>query len=635
VNQVCVVSILRGEDAFVLEWLTHHRLLGVEHFYLYDNDPRLPLRALLKDHLAYVTVTDWLHDNEDSRAQGGQQPRANEHFRLTYGHENVWAAIIDEDEFIVLRKHRSLQHFLQSFGKAGAITLDWMMFGHNGYFEDPADLVTASLTRRQRRLYGECKSLTRVEAMVRTGIHKCPLKPGRRRLDANGLPYISASYPGKTRVACIHHYHCRSFSNWLGRAQRGSAILPETSGPRMWNYTEPGLLRKFVEDVARFHNQVEDHTLARQAPRLRAQLQLPPPPQTPPQPPAAQKLRRWLSQLWDRRQREGPRVPPAPRLPAQDLVSVAAILKAEDPFVREWIAHHRLLGVDHFYLYDNDPRLPLQELLSAWADFVTVIAWGEEHDCKQLAAYRHFIDAYGERTQWVLFLDGDEFIALYRHRSLGEFLHHFRHYDAVSLNWMVFGHDGHYHDPVDLVTASLQRRRRTPAAAWKTLTRIDAIESIEGFHECVLKPGRRWVDANKLPALELLYPGKTRVASVHHYQCRSYERWIARAQRGTSGKMTDAPDRIWKRTEESVRRAFVTHVARTDNEFVDTRLAKRAGALRDWLGLPHPTAPPRPPHFVVKLVRWLWQLLAGYRESSLGKEKMATPSPAERIPSVD
>jgi hypothetical protein len=44
------------------------------------------------------------------------------------------------------------------------------------------------------------------------------------------------------------------------------------------------------------------------------------------------------------------------RLRALDTVCLAAILKEEDSFVEEWVAYHRLLGVDHFYLYDNDPR---------------------------------------------------------------------------------------------------------------------------------------------------------------------------------------------------------------------------------------------------------------------------------------
>jgi hypothetical protein len=61
---------------------------------------------------------------------------------------------------------------------------------------------------------------------------------------------------------------------------------------------------------------------------------------------------------------------------ASDAVCLAAILKDEDRFVEEWVAYHRLLGVDHFYLYDNDPRQPLNAILAPHRDYVTVRAWG-------------------------------------------------------------------------------------------------------------------------------------------------------------------------------------------------------------------------------------------------------------------
>jgi len=71
-----------------------------------------------------------------------------------------------------------------------------------------------------------------------------------------------------------------------------------------------------------------------------------------------------------------------PSQPSRDLppagytVCVGAILKDEDAFVEEWVAYHRILGVDHFYLYDNDPRQPLSEILARHRDYVTVRAHG-------------------------------------------------------------------------------------------------------------------------------------------------------------------------------------------------------------------------------------------------------------------
>ena len=38
---------------------------------------------------------------------------------------------------------------MNEFDGAGAVALTWHVFGHNGYFENPTDLITASLTRRK------------------------------------------------------------------------------------------------------------------------------------------------------------------------------------------------------------------------------------------------------------------------------------------------------------------------------------------------------------------------------------------------------------------------------------------------------------------------------------------------------
>jgi len=34
-------------------------------------------------------------------------------------------------------------------------------------------------------------------------------------------------------------------------------------------------------------------------------------------------------------------------------VSICAIFKNEAPYLREWIEFHRIVGIDHFYMYNN------------------------------------------------------------------------------------------------------------------------------------------------------------------------------------------------------------------------------------------------------------------------------------------
>ena len=40
-----------------------------------------------------------------------------------------WAAFIDIDEFLVMRKHRHVADFLEEYCEAGAVLLSWLVFG--------------------------------------------------------------------------------------------------------------------------------------------------------------------------------------------------------------------------------------------------------------------------------------------------------------------------------------------------------------------------------------------------------------------------------------------------------------------------------------------------------------------------
>ena len=42
-------------------------------------------------------------------------------------------------------------------------------------------------------------------------------------MDANKRRYREELYPGKTRIARINHYQCRSFTNWMRKPERGEA----------------------------------------------------------------------------------------------------------------------------------------------------------------------------------------------------------------------------------------------------------------------------------------------------------------------------------------------------------------------------------------------------------------------------
>ena len=219
-------------------------------------------------------------------------------------------------------------------------------------------------------------------------------------------------------------------------------------------------------------------------------------------------------------------------------IAIVAILRDELPFLDEWLAYHRLLGVDHFFLYDDDPALPLPNFTQPHRDYVTVIPWYNRHGDfpginRQTKAYLHALPALRGRFRWVAFLDVDEFILLRRHDTISVFLADFEPFHAVTLCWHVFGHNGFFDDPPGLITSNLTRRMAIPGTRYKTINRPEAIVDIQSAHQCVLIPGAWRVDPNQQTFREEVYPGKSDVACINHYFCRSFQHWMRRPTRGS------------------------------------------------------------------------------------------------------
>src|ERR1700688_3231589 len=93
-----------------------------------------------------------------------------------------------------------------------------------------------------------------------------------------------------------------------------------------------------------------------------------------------------------------------------DRIAVCAIFKDEAPDLLEWLAFHKMIGVDLFFLYDNGSSDGGGDLIrqSNFARNVTLTGWTERPG--QLSAYNHFRINHAAAFTWAAFIDIDEFI---------------------------------------------------------------------------------------------------------------------------------------------------------------------------------------------------------------------------------
>lgn len=123
-------------------------------------------------------------------------------------------------------------------------------------------------------------------------------------------------------------------------------------------------------------------------------------------------------------------------------ISLCLIFKNEAPFLKEWLDYHITIGVDHFYLYNNNSDDNFMEILEPYikANIVTLIDW--PYTNSQFKAYNHCYENYNTETNWISFLDADEFFVPRFDQTISQWLKKFDKFPAINIHWRMFGTGG-------------------------------------------------------------------------------------------------------------------------------------------------------------------------------------------------
>jgi len=125
-------------------------------------------------------------------------------------------------------------------------------------------------------------------------------------------------------------------------------------------------------------------------------------------------------------------------------IAVGAIVKNEGPYILEWLAYHRVLGIERFFIANNNSDDGSTELLAALHSIGLVEHIPFPHvpgKPPQLPAYVDILRRNGDDAQWIAFIDADEFLVLADESiSLPALFGSFdEKVGAVSVNWAIYG----------------------------------------------------------------------------------------------------------------------------------------------------------------------------------------------------
>ena len=133
-------------------------------------------------------------------------------------------------------------------------------------------------------------------------------------------------------------------------------------------------------------------------------------------------------------------------------ISVVAIAKNEELYIEEWLNAYRKLGVNHFYIFDNNDEgnLSLPSLLSSHKDVSIIDVRGPEKLKSfgyQAGCYKMAYDQLSKDYDYMGFFDIDEFLYL-NDKTIPDWLAEHKEFDdtdVIKFNWLYYGDNGLVH----------------------------------------------------------------------------------------------------------------------------------------------------------------------------------------------
>ncbi|MCV2870105.1 glycosyltransferase family 2 protein [Defluviimonas sp. WL0002] len=238
-DTVALVSCMRNEGLFLLEWLAYHRALGLDHIVVVTNDctdgsdlllDRLQARGLL------THIRQTVPAGTPPQDQG--MTLAMEHLRQQ---SVTWVLHIDSDEFLLIEVGEGkIADLMPNARGADVVALPWRMFGDAGLTDwQPGTNVLEANTHAE---FGPIPGVTRFKCLFRLAsfaraTDHNPLDPliddplvvtpdgkplmNRTLYNARSSRFRPDERACSARAARINHYAIKSEDLFLMKNDRG------------------------------------------------------------------------------------------------------------------------------------------------------------------------------------------------------------------------------------------------------------------------------------------------------------------------------------------------------------------------------------------------------------------------------
>ena len=349
-----VVAIAKNEDRYIDEWILYNMRLGFDQIVLIQNNWTYSGRYLGNSKLRLVKY---------EKSEPGAQCYAYNSYIKYMSDGFDFACFFDIDEFLVLKKHKNVNKFLEEYSGFGAVAFNWAVFGDSGR-KDVSDgnySVLERFTMRGRVLNKHVKIAVNLNSARSSGDSFHPYCPhytiGSSRGDATVNtskrsfvhgPFNESDLEECEKVAYLCHFRNKTIDECREKCKTNATGF----NVHMSNLYVEG----FQEEFDKFNqNEVEDVS-------------------------ARDFMRDVKCALVT---------------PARD----------EDEYLKEWIDHHLRIGFDKIFVYQNNWRYSGERI---WDESRV-----ELRECDGQSIQRHiytdFVCEMSGKFDFGCFWDVDEF----------------------------------------------------------------------------------------------------------------------------------------------------------------------------------------------------------------------------------
>lgn len=182
---VSVASIFKNESHILDEWILHYLQMGVEHFFLVNNNSNDQYQPIISAHSSYITL---YHDQR----LNAQIDIYNDHILPIAKAKTKWLLVVDLDEFVYNPKGCKFIEILAKYRHFGGVACPWVFFGSSGFIEQPNKVVDNFVTRQSycQGLSMNVKNFYQIDFVSKLLIHSAEFKS----------PYFIVSSKSKSRL---------------------------------------------------------------------------------------------------------------------------------------------------------------------------------------------------------------------------------------------------------------------------------------------------------------------------------------------------------------------------------------------------------------------------------------------------